>query len=98
MRVIAELVDMLDEELEGAKDYSEKYLELKATNNSFSAKFKTLAEDELRHALVVHEYIVSKIDELKRVYTAPVEMQEIWDKKHAKYIEKVAWLKQMLTM
>lgn len=81
-----------------ATEYAEKYLELKAENSSFSAKYKTLAEDELRHAMVVHEYVVYKISELNRIYTPPVEMQEIWDKSHAKYIERTAWIKQMLTM
>lgn len=98
MKIIADLVDTIEEELEGAKDYSEKYLELKAENNPFASKFKGLADDELRHAMVIHEYAASKIDELSRVYTPPVEMQETWDKAHKKYIEKVAWIRQILSM
>ena len=99
MRIIAELVDLIDEELEGAKDYAEKYVEHKAENNTtWATKFKSMAEDELKHAMNIHEYATMKIDEIKRVYTAPVQMQEKWDKKHKEYIEQTAWIKQMLTM
>ena len=98
MRYIEELVETIDDELEGAKDYAEKYLQLKAEGDSWSTKFKELANTELSHALTIHDYAVQKIDELKRIYTAPVEMQEMWDTSHKKYIEKTAWIKQMLTM
>lgn len=99
MRMIGELVDFIDEELEGAKTYAEKSLQLKAEGvNDYSNKFKTLANQELDHANIIHEYAISQINKLNQVYTAPVEMQEAWDKSHKEYVEKTAWIKQMLTM
>lgn len=99
MKKIAELVDLIDEELEGAKTYAEKYVDFKAQGKGdWSNKFKNMANDELNHALVVHDLAIYEINELNRVYTAPVEMQEEWDKSHKKYIEKTAWIKQMLAM
>ena len=99
MKFIAEYIDLMDEEIEGAKTYAEKYIKFKADNEmNWANKFKEMANAELQHGLIIHDYLIQEINKLKTVYQAPVEMQEIWDKKHEKYIERVAWIKQMLTM
>ena len=46
----------------------------------------------------IHEWAVKEIQDISKVYTAPVEMQEAWDKSHKVYVETVAWIKQMLAM
>lgn len=99
MKKIKEYVDAIDEELEGAKEYAEKYVECKAKDNMQSAtKYKEMANDELKHAMYEHEWAVKEIEEISRVYTPPIEMQEKWDKAHKEYVEKVAWIRQMLSM
>lgn len=99
MTFIKKLVDQIDEEICGAKDYAEKYIECKSEGNSnWAGKYKTMSEDELKHAMWLHDYAVQKINKLKEVYTAPAEMQEAWDKSHVHYVDKVAWIKQMLAM
>ena len=99
MRHIKQWVETLDEEIEGAKDYAEKCVECKAKGNTARAnKFKEMANDKLRHSNYIHEMAVQKIEELKKVYNAPSDMQEKWDKAHKEYVEKVAWIKQMLTL
>lgn len=99
MRYIKEIVEQLDEEIEGAKKYAEKYVEYKAKNNmSWANKFKEMATDELKHSTYIHEIAVQEIEELKKIYSPPVSMQEKWEHEHKEYVEKVAWVKQMLTM
>ena len=99
MRMIKDLIDHLDEEIEGAKEYAEKYVELKAKGNMQRAnKYKEMANDELKHTNYIHEMAVQEIEELKKVYTAPADMQDKWDKAHKEYVERVAWIKQMLTL
>lgn len=99
MTKIKKYVEQIEEELEGAKDYAERYVEHKAKNDmSWANKFKEMAQDELRHAMVIHDLAIMKIEELQKVYKPPVEMQEKWDKKHKEYVEKTAWIRQMLTM
>lgn len=99
MTIIKKLVDQIDEEICGAKDYAEKYLECKSEgDNTWATRYKEMANDELKHAMWVHDYAVQKINKLKEVYTAPTEMQEAWDKSHTQYVERVAWIKQMLAM
>ncbi len=99
MKAIQKYVDLIDEELEGAKDYAECYLMHKSKSEAFwSSRYKEMAEDELKHAMYIHERVVGEIAELARVYTAPVEMEEKWEESHKRYVERVAWIKQMLSM
>lgn len=99
MRSIKKFVDAIDEELESAKEYAEKYVEHKAKNDMQTAtRYKEMANDELKHANYIHEWAVKEIQDLSKVYTAPVEMQEVWEKSHKVYVETVAWIKQMLNM
>jgi fructose-1,6-bisphosphatase len=99
MKSIKKYVEQLEEELEGAQDYAERYVECKAKGNMTRAnRFKEMATDELKHCGYIHEMAVQEIEDIKKVYTAPVEMQEKWEKAHKIYIEKAAWIKQMLTL
>lgn len=99
MKKIAKLTEQIDEELEGAKHYTEMYLDFKADNqNEFANKFKEAAMDELKHANYLHEYAVQVINKYKEKFTPPQNMQDEWDKSHALYIEKAAWIKTMLAM
>ena len=99
MKMIKNLIEQLDEEIESAKEYAEKYVEYKAKGNMPRAnRYKEMATDELKHTNYIHEMAVQEIEELKKVYTAPAAMQEKWDKSHTEYVEKVAWIKQMLTL
>jgi hypothetical protein len=99
MKSIKKYVDHIEDEIEGAKEYAEKYVECKAKGNMTNAnKYKEMANDELKHANYIHGFAVEEIEELKKVYTPPVDMQEKWDKAHKEYVEKVAWIKQMLAM
>ena len=99
MRMIKMYVDAMDEEIDGAKDYAEKYVECKAKGDMNKAnRYKEMANDELKHAMYQHEWAVQAVDEVSKVFKAPVEMEEAWKKAHKEYVEKVAWIKQMLAM
>ena len=99
MRYIKELADNIMEEVEDAKKYAEKSLEHKAWGDSYAAsRYHQLAEDELSHASFLHELVTKQIKKLGEVYTPPAEMMEKWEKAHKEYVEKTAWIKQMLNM
>lgn len=99
MKYIKKLVDEIDEEICGAKEYAEMYVEQKAKgNSSWASRFKQMSNDELSHAMALHDYATEEIVRLNQVFKAPAEMQEAWDKSHVDYVEKVAWVKQMLSM
>jgi hypothetical protein len=99
MTKIKKLIEDIEDELCGAKDYAEKYIEYKVKNDSTKAtKYKEMANDELKHAMYIHDFAIHKIDELSKVYTPPVNMVDEWEHEHREYVEKSAWIKQMLAM
>ena len=54
---------------------------------------------ELAHATSLHEFAVQDIEQLKTVYPEiPLEMQDKWDRSHAEFVEKAAWIRQMQAM
>lgn len=99
MKIIKDYVDRIDEELKDAKDYAEKYLYAKAINQYPDADYyKSMSVDELHHSEYLHEMVVREIKKLREVYQPTTEMQEVWDKSHARYVEGVAFIKKMLEM
>lgn len=99
MTRIKNLADEIKDELCSAKEYAEEYLTYKARENTnWANRYKEMAMDELKHAGYIHERVVAEIEELRKTYTPPQEMLDKWDSDHKKYIEKSAWIKQMLAM
>lgn len=103
MRKLLEYIDQIDEEIESAKDYAETYLEYKVNksddkNEEFSAKYKSMSEDEIKHAVFLHDVATLRISRVSEVYTLPVDVLDIWEKSHHRFTEKIAWIKQMLSM
>jgi len=100
MKKIKEYVDGIDEEICGAKDYIEKALWYKAQGNTIRYnKYKEMAIQELGHADALHTYAVEDIAKLQEVYPdVPADMMDKWNNSHKEYVERVAWIKQMLSM
>ena len=100
MTKIKHYVERIDEELCDAKHYAEKALEYKSTGDTDRyTKYKAMASDELNHAMTIHTFAVEDIEKLKAVYpTIPESMEEKWEKSHADYVERTAWIRMMLQM
>lgn len=99
MKRIEDLVCHIDDELEGAKEHAESYLDRKANGDSqWASRYREMATDELKHAGYIHDLAVEEITKLRNVYTPPADMEEKWNISHKRYIEKAAWIKQILAM
>lgn len=98
MRKIKKYAHDIKDEVCGAMDYAEKYVEYKISKPTWAKYYKTMAEQELQHAAYLHEMATSEIEELKKTYTPPEEMLEAWEQAHHKYIDKAARVRQLLTM
>lgn len=97
MKIIDEKIEHIHEEIEGAKEYSEKYIKCKSKGNIEKAnKYKEMAHDEIRHANMLKDWAVADIEDIKTVYTIPVEDMEKWEHHHKKFDEHIAIIKQML--
>ena len=100
MRSIQKLAHRIHEELEDAQRYAEMYVEKKAAGKQqWAGKFQKMAEDELQHAAYLHEFAVCEIDQLRAVFKShSPSMMDAWEADHKAYVEKAAWIKQMLSM
>ena len=99
MKIVKKLVDKIDEELLGAQTYAEMYVEQRSEGmTEWANTFRAVAEDELKHATKMHDFAVAKIEKLKAVYNPSQEMLDKWEASHKEYVDKAAWIKQMLTM
>lgn len=99
MKAIKKLVDRIDEELQDAQAYAEKYVEEKVEGmNDWANNFRMMSEEELGHAMKMHEYTMNKIEKLKQVYTPTQDMLDKWETAHKDYVDRVAWIRQMLAM
>ena len=99
MTKIKKLAGHIEEELVGAKEYAEKYVECKAKGDmQWANGYKEMANDELKHAGYLHDKAVQDIEEISKVYKPTEEMEEKWEKCHKKYVGQTAWIKQMLSL
>ena len=99
MKRIKDLADEIKDELHSAKEYAQEYLTYKAKDEgTWANRYKEMAQEELKHAVYIHDRVVVEIEELRNVYTPPQDMLDKWDADHKKYIEKAAWIRQMLAM
>lgn len=99
MTKIKKLAEHMFDELDGAKDYAEHYVEKKAKgDSSWANRYKEMTQDELKHAMYIHELLVTEIDIISKVYTPSVECKESWDKYNKCYVEQASLVKQMLTL
>ena len=97
MKIIRKVVDQINDEVSSAKHYAESYLEAKSNGNAqWTARYKEMAEDEIKHATYQHERAVEMINKWKNVMSIPEEMLEKWTECHNNYIEKVTIIKKML--
>ena len=99
MTKIKKLAEHIEEELCGAKDYAEKYVECKAKGDmQWANRYKEMANDELKHASYLHDKAVLEIEQIGKVFKPTEEMEEKWEHSHKKFVEQTAWIKQMLAM
>lgn len=99
MKEIKELADEMKEELCSAKEYAKCYQTYKNTNPSLAKKFYEMANDELKHAMYLHDMAIDKIEEIKEQnLTLPEYMEMVWKEKHEKYIDKMSKVKSILAM
>lgn len=99
MKIIKRKVDEMNDEIHSAQKYAERAIEYKALgDNSLYNRFKEMSNEEIAHGMTIHQILVKDIENLSKVYTPPQDMLEKWEEAHARYIDKVAWIKQMLNM
>lgn len=99
MRKIHRIIHSVKEELCGAQEYAEKYIEKKGEDNSaWANRYREMANDELRHASYLHELLAEKANEIRSVYKLKEDDEEAIERCNKKYAERSALIKQMLSV
>ena len=93
MKEIKKPIDSIYDEIEGAKEYAEKYVILKNMDLSTARKYREMAEQEIAHAKTLQEITASFAE---KVSWLPECDKEELDKVYAKRAECEAVVKLML--
>lgn len=97
MKIIQELSDMIEDEIDGAEEYAKKALELKNERPQMAQTFYNLTSDELRHVDMLHDEVVKVINEYRNAGNeVPPDMQAVYDYLHKKQIDRVHEVKMYL--
>lgn len=97
MKIITELIDNMDSEIDLAKIYAQNFLMYKADKNiEWAEYFRNMARESISHADRIHELAIITIDKLGRDYTPPEEMIRVWNKAHGRYIDIINWITDMI--
>jgi hypothetical protein len=97
MKLVKNYIEHLCEEVEGAKDYAEKYIECRAKGESTRAsKYREMASDELSHAASVRDMAYQDIKRISEMMVIPMDIEDEWDKAAKHCEEQIALVKQML--
>lgn len=99
MKILHDYIEEIEDELEGAKEYAEKYVACKSKGNTGPANmYKEMSHDELKHAMYMYDFALSDIDQINSIYKMPVKDFDMWEAMKRKYAEHVALIRQMLSI
>lgn len=94
MKIIKEIVEMIEEELEGAEHYAECALRHKLDHPSLADVFYEISTQEMRHVNMLHEEVTKLIKTHREKHgEAPEAMMAIWDWQHKRHIESAKEIK-----
>lgn len=89
MKIIKELSDMIEDELEGAENYVRAAIENKEEHRELANVFYEISTQEMRHVNMLHEEIVKIIKKHRESHgEPPATMMAIYEWQHNKHIEK----------
>lgn len=99
MKIIEELCDMIDNEIECAEKYAQCALMKKEEYPQLAETFYKIATDKMAHMNLLHTQVVAIIDEYKKKNGEPPEsMKMLYNILHRKHIEHAATVKGMLAL
>ena len=99
MKLIADIVKDIREELEGAEHYAKLATEYKEENHALADTYATMAAQELNHVEMLHAQVVKIIQAYRDEHGAPPEaMMAVWNWEHESMVDKTAKIRALLDM
>lgn len=97
MQIIAKLVDMIRDELDGAEEYAVYALKVKQDHPKLAQRFHDLSGVEMQHSNILHDEVVRLIESYRQEHgEPPANMLSIYNYEHEKAIKKAAQVKAMI--
>lgn len=94
MKIIKELSEMIEEELDGACEYIKNALNYKDTHPSLSKTFYDISLEEVNHINRLHEEVTKIIADHRREHgEPPAPMMAVYEYLHEKHIDKMNRIK-----
>lgn len=99
MKVIKQIVEDIQEELEGAEHYAKLATEWRDTDKQLADTYARMAQTELDHVNNLHGHVVRFIEAHKKTGAeVPEAMQAVWDWEHSKHVDTSARIKSLLAV
>lgn len=94
MKIIKELSEMIEEELEGAEEYASQAVKMKDSHPSLAKTFYDISLDEVKHINMLHEEVKKMIEQhRKEKGEPPAAMLAVYEFLHNRHIEKANEIK-----
>ena len=89
MKIIKELSEMIEEELDGAEQYAKMAVALREEHPSLAKAFYEISTEEMRHVDMLHTEVTHLIEAHRKERGAPpAPMMAVYEFLHGRHIEK----------
>lgn len=97
MKYIDEMIEKVEDEIEGAMEYAEEYIVHRAAGNMTRAsQYREMALQEHNHATILRDYAIQDVEDIKRVHQLSEEEDQHWHHCMRRITEKLAMVKTLL--
>lgn len=94
MKIIKELTEMIEDELDGAEEYVTMAISLREEHPVLAKTMYDISTDEMRHIELLHAEVVKLIEEHRKTKgEPPASMMAVYDYLHKKHIAKANEIK-----
>lgn len=97
MKIIKELIEQIEDEVDGAEDYAEDALKYRHDHPELAQMYHDIALQELRHVDLLHGEVVKMIEEHRKNHgEPPAAMLAVYEYVHEKIINRDTNVRLML--
>lgn len=96
MKIIEEMSNYIEEEIEDAEKYIKCAMKYKETDPVLAKVFSDISSDEMKHMILLHDQVAQMINRYKAEKgEPPADMLAVYNYLHERHIEKANAVKVM---